>query len=289
MNEEKISIEQKLDDDYVLVDESSFSNREMLLLQDAFIMSSDPCSGGQRYSHFHLNNLLNLILDNEIKNQKAIACETIYFEERNFIRLFEMNQRKVALFMTVTDDPPGIDRSSQFHFTETLETALKIYHNYLNDHPDMLPATQCIIPVAEIVRGHFRLLVIDQGNNQAHFYDSKSFLVSHLYEFLSSVKASHGSINAFTENYYYVSSTCEKYFPSITFQNCAFGHQWLCNDYDCGPLVAAYTALAIEGKTPPEVMKILSIEDHGKELFFYRQTLAETDETEVSNSPAYTP
>jgi len=229
-------------------DELSFSQDS----EDYIVVTEDP-STTNRYYVTELDSILATELDEAVEEKKYSLCEILKSENGPpLIKFFEdVEGRKIALFRAVVDNPPRESRRSMPGLAETLDLALKQYCDYLENNPDVKPCRRLVIPIAELVRRHFQLLVIDPLDNRAECYDSRTFVLSRTYKFFSSVLASRGSIEQFHENYDYIMNTCKKYFPEITFEERALGHQSICNDNDCGPLVVEYAKNAIKDQLPP--------------------------------------
>lgn len=91
-------------------------------------------------------------------------------------------------------------------------------------------STKLIIPIAQLKRNHFRLLVIEPEKKKAVFYESKSMLVGIIAEFWA----------ASFDEYQYIAKTCAKYFSLSWVTGDYRGHQAWYNHRDCGPYTVEY-------------------------------------------------
>jgi hypothetical protein len=171
---------------------------------------------------------LNKVLKGWLKDKKdEVKLETSFYVEKlkycaGWILSKKINPKKVALFNVA--NYPSISSRINIEYP-TLDEALKAYHQ------KKISCSKLVIPIAELKRKHFRLLVIEPEKNQAAFYDSKSRWVGMAAEVMSANSL---------EEYRYIEKVCEKHFPGIVFYAIYFGDQAWNNHEDCGPYTAEY-------------------------------------------------
>ena len=191
---------------------------------------------------------VRILFDVWLKERAADFFQQDAFNDLGWLLHNIKNQKKIALFKT-TILPDSSKAFCPDSLTNPhLDAVLQCYSDE-NSVCDKL-----IIPLVNISRGHFRLLVIEPNDKKATYYDSKLKVMTVLSElFSSAVSAYHGTENkgdisetiqrvfaGFYSHYYYVQSTCERYFPGIYFKEISLGQQGYNNDIDCGLCTVAY-------------------------------------------------
>lgn len=193
----------------------------------------------EQYNPFKINTILFAWLQ---RNMQNIQFEDINL---NFIA-FNQHHHKIALFRVALY--PNTDKNDSLNLQcQSLDSLLDEYMNQAIDCDSL------IIPIAEVTRAHFRLLVIHPHQHLATFYDSRGSLYGKTAEFFSSMQSSSST---FKKNYYYILETCQKYFPSIQFNDIYLGHQPRSNLNDCGPYVTEYAIQMMQGAKPTAESKI---------------------------------
>ncbi|EKD73055.1 MAG: hypothetical protein ACD_45C00473G0009 [uncultured bacterium] len=194
---------------------------------------------------------LNTVLYAWIKEQKghSFNIEDVivrHKEETQFVGFIlsgNKSDEKVALFKTANFPRANniFNYNADYSDLDEVLQSFEKHHVYCN---------KLIIPIAEISRNHFRLLVINVDHKTAIFYDSKSMLASKIAELgLSALDALRAPQEVkeiisipkyFIENYNYISNICKKYFPDVQVYEYWLEHQPLNNHYDCGVFVIEY-------------------------------------------------
>jgi len=171
---------------------------------------------------------LNMIIGGWLKEKKEEIkiLDTFYIEKpqycSGYIITHSAIQDKIALFNVANQPSIFCQHNSQY---PTLDEALNAYLQ------KKVICAKLIIPVAQLKRNHFRLLVIEPEKKKAVFYDSKSMLVGMIAEVWAS-----SSVN----EYQYISKTCAKYF-SLSWVRAEYqGHQAWNNHRDCGVYTVQY-------------------------------------------------
>ncbi|MEO8401820.1 MAG: hypothetical protein ABI597_08520 [Gammaproteobacteria bacterium] len=160
------------------------------------------------------------------------------------------NHKEEIAILKVANYP--LSKQDKYNYNNSslnLDDALNAYVQKTKDCQPEIPCTKIMVPICEIGRNHFRLLVIDTINNSAVFYESKSTIYSSVADFCSSTVSVYLSLldseaqsisKTFADNYYYIQNTCQKYFPEIKISYVYFGHQGMINHVDCGPYTLEY-------------------------------------------------
>jgi hypothetical protein len=197
------------------------------------------------------------------------------------LNIFQQGSKKIVLLGTVSDwGQPRLFRS-----LADLDGALCYYRSVSKANKIDLHEAMLLIPVAELGRNHYRLLVITKDNIK--YYDSKNVLVTNgigasVSAAIATYKATGDAVRAVTSNtaaeetenrdtvsakalrylgtfaakvpaYYAeyrhpVLETCRAFFPQLSAQEISLGDQGAFNVYDSGPIVAAYLELVVTGK-----------------------------------------
>jgi len=233
-------------------------------------------------TYAYLPSELNAIIL-EIYKKKYILLEKCTHPtfEKIIYHVFKNQNQTVILFNVVTDSDKRIQN------LPFLDEALAFYHSQQNRDPDAL----IVVPIAEIIRRHFRLLTINK--DKIHYYDSKNSIIcqgSRIFvPFVPAVNAAieemsnHpqaqmdanagylqlfktmtillGSLAYQTIIHYPtfldpVKQTCKKYFgENVSFYHCAMSHQAYHEHTDCGPYTASYAHLVADGQSPDALNK----------------------------------
>ncbi len=226
-------------------------------------------------------------------NENSIFVETLSKQREDTrgyrlpsgkLNIFQQAERKIVLFSVVN----GSGKNRSYQGLDSLGNALRYYTEEKQEHEIGLDNTVLIIPVAEALRNHYRLLVITKDG--IHYYDSKNSLVTNVVgasisaaittfmaadDALAAVSESAAADNeedklsakalkfmgTFAEKapaYYAqyrhpVLEICKKYFPPLPAEEISLGDQFTFNFSNCGPLVAAYAKLVVTKQ--PMVLK----------------------------------
>jgi hypothetical protein len=197
------------------------------------------------------------------------------YRDEDFLIIHSKEGKKIALFSTCYSSVPSLGDEELSPELEELRSSIKrtlsVTHNQtLEDYfqkyvNKKFSCDLLIIPIAEVVRNHFRLLVINTKLNSAQFYDSKSFFCSVASEHLCAgsfafIAKTLGSKSSFIENYNFIlnniAAVCGKFFKNIQLKEIYPGQQSVFNYKDCGPWIVTYAALIINGEEPSTNLNI---------------------------------
>ncbi len=189
------------------------------------------------YTSYQLNKILSGWLKD--KKEEVKAEDSFYIPKTKYcagwILSKQLDSKKIALF-NVANYPSSTSQLNKEY--PTLDESLLAYAQ------KKIPCQKLVIPIAELNRKHFRLLVIEPDKNQAIFYDSKSRVVGMVAEMIFANSL---------EEYRYIENTCKNYFPDIAFYGVYFGDQPWNNHEDCGPYTVEY---AFQEILPGNITKV---------------------------------
>lgn len=202
------------------------------------------------YEKYEVNSLLKQVLKkNNYTWTKTLSCgiTNIYY-----IYTHTVTRRTVALFLVVKDREDKIFLKDNYIWS--LDEALRVYHNN-HESNDII-----IVPLLETILPHYRLITLDLPKNSGLYHDSKSPLSSASIELsralVSAAVKELAPVNSdrhpallpnFSDSYFYVESSCGRYFYNIpVIENC-LNHQAFYNRIDSGAYVVAYAELFLQG------------------------------------------
>jgi hypothetical protein len=241
------------------------------------------------YEKYEVNSLLKQVLE----NNNYTLTKTLSNGIIDLYHIYTHNetQQTVALFSVVKDREDKIFLKDNYIWS--LVEALRVHHNN-HERNDII-----IVPLLETILPHFRLITLDLRKNSGLYHDSKSPLTSASLEITRALvsaatkELAAAAVNSdihpvllpnFGDSYFYVASSCGRFFYNIPVTENCLNHQAFYNRTDSGAYIVAYAELFLQGidlKLPIKIDIDAKKEDHHK--FLHPQpTLA----TEAKSEPA---
>ena len=202
------------------------------------------------YDKDEVNKLLKNVL--EKNNYTLTKAMTHGFTTIYSVYTHTDTRRTVALFSVVKDREDKIFLKDNYIWS--LDEALRAHRNN-HEFNDLI-----IVPMLETILPHYRLITLDLPNNAALYHDSKSPVTSASVELSralvsAATKEFAPSLNSdrhpallptFADSYFYVGTSCGRYFYNIPVVENCLNHQAFYNRIDSGAYVVAYAELFLQ-------------------------------------------
>ncbi len=191
------------------------------------------------YFPYDIDHILARRIEKAVAEKKVEVINEEQYFTSFIIKSDKTAARQVALFKVVYRHDPVYGRLD----------LKEIMQNYIT----RMSGNIFVIPIADLSRRHFRLLVVDGIKQTMTYYDSKSMASSFGAEVGAAWVRSFFSeeMKSWRDCFFDIPKLCKEFLPAYNYSSVSLGHQSLLDNMRCGVYVAEYAWYIAMGEPLP--------------------------------------